>query len=139
MYKHYIKINEANEIVEIFSNMKRPATEDDIFIGDNVERHFTQINGKGITNMNGQYVFKYINNQFVEQSYEEVPTDTNAEAKDILRQLQEFDKKMPRALEDIYRIGLDNKNFKIVDISQKVLEFINAKKLLRIEYKDLIK
>ena len=67
MYKHYIKINEANDVIEIFSNMKRPATEDDIFIGDNVERHFTQINGKAIINEDQIYIFKYINGEIVEK------------------------------------------------------------------------
>lgn len=65
-YKHYIKINENNEIILSFSNWQKCFFDgSEIFIKDSKERHH-QLDV--IENPEGKYPLKYINGKIIENA-----------------------------------------------------------------------
>lgn len=69
-YKHYIRTNEENSIVKVFSTAFEEPDQEDILICETDERHFNKIDGKYIFDSNRIPNFKY-NNKIVEMTEQE--------------------------------------------------------------------
>ena len=59
-YKHYIRINENNEIIKVFSDAFEQPEENDICINDNTERHCSLQVMENNFIYGAKYKYKYI-------------------------------------------------------------------------------
>ena len=124
MYKHYIKINEKNEIIDAFCNAFREPDKDSILVAETEERHFNPI----LKTTEGVYKCVWDKGKIVERSAEEIESIAKPirEMWMILGRLEELDKIIPRSVEDLYKAT--GKEPYIT-----VQEAINEKEALRVE------
>lgn len=101
MYKHYIKINDKNEVIDAFCNAFRDPDYDSILVAETNERHFNPI----LRNPEGVYRYIWDNGKIVERSTEEIESMVKPirERRMILGRLEELDKIIPRCVEDLYK------------------------------------
>jgi len=74
-YKHYIRTNEAGEIIHGFSDAFEAPQDGDILVLENGPRHFHEAWPVPLTNERGQYRFKLVNGEKVERSQEELDAE----------------------------------------------------------------
>jgi len=124
MYKHYIKINEKNEVTEAFCNAFREPDEDSILVAENEERHFNPT----LQTPEGVYRYIFDNGKIVERSIEEIESMAKPirERLMILVRLEELDKIIPRCVEDLYKATRS-------EPYQTVQDAMNEKDALRVE------
>jgi hypothetical protein len=67
MYKHYIRLDENNNIIYGFSDAFEQTQENDICINENGERHFELLGivNPSLVTMDGIYLYQYIDNNVV--------------------------------------------------------------------------
>lgn len=101
MYKHYIKINEKNEITEAFCSAFRQPDEESILVSESDERHFNPT----LKTPEGVYRYIFDNGKIVERSIEEIESMAKPirDRRMILGRLEELDKIIPRCVEDLYK------------------------------------
>ena len=74
--KKYIELNNKNEIIDVFFDYQssKIASTTKIFLEDtDIKKH--KINGKSISNTDGVFLFKYIDNSIIEKTMEEIDAD----------------------------------------------------------------
>ena len=71
-YKHYIRINENNEIIKAFSDAFEQPEENDICINDNAERHCSLQIMENNFIYGAKYKYKYIDNEIIEKTFDEM-------------------------------------------------------------------
>jgi hypothetical protein len=74
-YKHYIRTNEAGEIIHGFSDAFEQPQDGDILVLENGPRHFHLAWPEPLTNERGQYRFRWIDGQRVERSQAELDAE----------------------------------------------------------------
>ncbi|REK59895.1 MAG: hypothetical protein C6W55_00585 [Thermobacillus sp.] len=74
-YNHYIRLNEAGEVVHGFSDAFEQPQDGDILVLENGPRHFHQVWPWPIVNERGQYISRWIDGQRVERSQEELDAE----------------------------------------------------------------
>jgi hypothetical protein len=99
MYKHYIKINEKNEVIDAFCSAFREPDEDSILVAETDERHFNPT----LQAPEGIYRYIFENGKIVERSIEEIESMAKPirDRRMILVRLEELDKIIPRCVEDL--------------------------------------
>jgi hypothetical protein len=102
MYNHYIRINEASEVIAAYSDAFQTPEPDDILITPEGtgERHFNLS-----LQVRGVYAYTWDGKELVERTPEDIdiialPREEVQQAKARLAQL---DTVIPRALEDLYK------------------------------------
>ena len=118
--KHFIRLNENNEIIKAFSTAFEQPIEGDVLLDENMYRHTTEympILAKLIDQETGQYLLKYIDNQIITKTHDELYTPeviTQIENEKTKGQLQSSDSKMIRKIDEIYSVlitkGIINKD-----------------------------
>ena len=74
-YNHYIRLNEAGEVVHGFSDAFEQPQDGDILVLGNGPRHFHEAWPESLRNERGQYRFRWIDGQRVERSQEELDAE----------------------------------------------------------------
>jgi len=74
-YNHYIRTNEAGEIIHGFSDAFEQPQDGDILVLENGPRHFHEAWPEPLRNERGQYRFRWVNGQRVERSQEELDAE----------------------------------------------------------------
>jgi hypothetical protein len=74
-YKHYIRTNEAGEIVHGFSDAFEQPQDGDILVLENGPRHFHEAWPESLTNERGQYRFRWIDGQCVAKARDELDAE----------------------------------------------------------------
>lgn len=100
MYKHYIKVNENNEITEAFCDGFRQPDKDSILVAETEERHFNP----NLLTVEGVLRYTWDGKKMIERSEAEIeaiaaPIREKAQA---LAKLADLDRIIPRSVEDLY-------------------------------------
>jgi hypothetical protein len=74
-YKHYIRTNEAGEIIHGFSDAFETPEPGDILVLENGPRHFHLAWPETLTNERGQYLFRWVNGQRVAKAQDELDAE----------------------------------------------------------------
>jgi len=142
--KHYVRLNEKNEIIKAFSTAFEQPIEGDILIAENGYRHTTEYEPL-LQNLidfeTGQYKLKYVNNTIIVKTHDElwtVEVIQNKEIESVKQQLSNLDKYLPRPVEQQYDIQiaanvLTTSQLDVVTIigDSTLLDIYNQKKSLR--------
>lgn len=97
MAKHYIRINENNEIIKSFSTDFEQPEQDDICVNEDGDRHYNL----AIRTDDMQYRLKYIANEIIEKTEEELILPPLTESEQALIDLSNSDNSMIRCIDDI--------------------------------------
>ncbi len=87
MVKHYIRINQDENIIHNFSSDFEKNRTGDICILENAPRHFHL--EKGLFDTNGKYNYKYMNKKIVERTENEKWTQFDKDEKEKEKLIQE--------------------------------------------------
>jgi hypothetical protein len=74
-YKHYIRINESNDVIHGFSDAFEQPQEGDILILEDGPRHFHEAFPDLLTNARGQFRFKWSDGHIVERTQQELDAE----------------------------------------------------------------
>ena len=101
MYRHYIRINEASEVIAVYCDAFQSPLPDDICITPDGtgERHFNmQLQVRGV------YAYTWDGSKLVERTPEDIDyiARPREEVQRAKARLSELDAVIPRALEDLY-------------------------------------
>ena len=128
--KRYIKINERNEIIDLFFEVWKNRFDGTEILLDETSDMSPYINGKCISTEDGLPLFKYVNGTIVEiTTY--IKTQAQLDSDAASKALLATDAKMPRVLEDIIDVLITKNTFRKNEMPIAVQELYNLKKELR--------
>ena len=145
MAKHYIRINEQNAIIKGFSSDFEQPQEGDICINEYGQRHFELL---GIINPNlydndGILKYKYIDSEVMERTEQDKQSEKDIIASEkikaeILQELSELDKYLPRGIEDLSELLISKGTILENELTQYFIDRKASKQALRNELQTLV-
>ena len=126
-YRHYIRINEQNEIIHAFSNAFEQPIEGDILFQETEQRH-CQLNILSEKYI-GKYKYKYIDGKIIEKTEEELYTAEERKSDKIKSIKVEAERRILEKYPTWKQINLISKMHNGKDTEEKkkeMIDFINS-------------